>query len=350
MAGLPSTGGTYNSVIAPTNNPLDIRYGQTVAVFIRDYVDASGNVRNLSDPNCGVGTSGLFTPFAADGLTIRNDLLWNSTATASTNQGWFNLGLLKEDSISVQADFSVQETPTAQTLRTTRNVFTKLDGKVMMTALENSDLVKRLRFNLSLSGWTPEDGQSGYQLARAAQDVMIERQLILFLIDTDSHLVAEVFPRVALDKVGKLEFGRKAPYSPEGFTYSVLPDPYSQQAQWICEAGIGWTQEAEFGFISTAPTVTPITGLKANVVFPTPTDIVTPTYTAQIQTTATGSFAAATVATSPVPTISGAYTTIQVTGLTASTAYNSLKVTATAAAGGRSVTSAASASFTATSA
>ena len=82
----------------------------------------------------------------------------------------------------------------------------------------------------------------------------------------------------------------------------------------------------------------------------TPTDIVTPTYTAQIQTTATGSFAAATVATTPAPTISGAYTTIQVTGLTASTAYNALKVTATAATGGRSVTSAASASFTATSA
>jgi hypothetical protein len=347
MAGLPATGGNYNSVIAPSNNPLDVRYGQITAVLIRDYLDSSGNVQNLANPNAGVGTQGLFTPFAADGLTIRNDLLWNA---GGTNQGWFNMGLLKEDSISVDSSFSVQETNTAQTLRTVRNVFTKLDDKIMFTTLENSDLVKRLRFNLTLSGWTPDDGTLGYQLPRGAQDVMVERQLILFLIDTDNQLVAEVFPRVAVDKIGKVEFGRKMPYSPEGFTFSVLPDPYSQQASWLCEAGSAWVQEAEFGFISTPPTVTPATGLKATVTFPTPTDIVTPTYTAQIQTTATGAFASATVASSPAPSVSGAYTTLTVTGLTSSTSYNALKVTATAATGGRAVTSASSAPFTATSA
>jgi hypothetical protein len=347
MAGLPATGGTYNSTIAPSNNPLDVRYGQTVAVLIRDYIQSDGDVYNLADPAVGLGAQGLFTPFAADGLTIRNDLLWNSTVSASGNQGFFNMGLLKEDSVSVQADFSVQETPTAQTLRSSRNVFTKLDGKVMFTPLENSDLVKRLRFNLPLSGWTPDDGTSGYQLARNVQDVMVERQLILFLIDTDQHLVAEVFPRVAIDKIGKLEFGRKMPYAPDSFTFTVLPDPYSQVAQYICEAGSGWLQEAEFGFISTPPSVTPITGLKATVVVPTPTDLTSPTYTVSLQTTASGTWTNGTVGT-PSPSVSGAYTTITISGLTASTSYNALKITATA--GTRSVTSAPSASFTATSA
>ena len=347
MAGLPSTGGTYNSVIAPTNNPLGVRYGQVVAAFIRDYIQSDGDVNNLADPDCGIGTSGLFTPFASDGLTIRKDLLYGSTVSASGNQGWFNMGLLKEDSISVQSDFSMQETPTAQTLRSVKNVFTKLDDKIMVTPLENSNLVKRLRFNLALSGWTPDDGTANYQLARGANDVIVERQLLLFLIDTDNQLLAEVFPRIALDKVGKVEFGRKAPYGPEGFTWSVLPDPYSQQAQWICEAGSGWNQEAEFSFVSVPPTVTPITGLKATVVVPTPTNLTSPTYTVSIQSTASGAWTSGTV-TTPTPSVSGAYTTITIGSLTASAVYNSLKITATAS--GRSVTSAPSASFTATSA
>lgn len=323
---LPATGGTAEQVILPGLNPLGVRYGQIVGVFIRDCLDSNGNFRDLSDPAVGLGSAGVFTPFAADGLTIREDLLWNAP---SPNQGWFNFGLTKEDSISISPDQTVQQTPTGQTLRSVRNVYTKLEDKIALTPLENSNLVKRLRYNLPLSGWTPDDGAPGYQLVRAETDQLVERQLILFLVDTDQQLLAEVYPRLGPDKTGKLEMGRKAPFAPESFSWDVLPDPYTQASMWICEAGSAWNSEADFEFLSTPPSVTPATGLIATVVFPTPADVTSPVYTVALQKTAGGTWTSGTVAASPAPSVSGGLTTITISGLTASATYNALKVTAT---------------------
>jgi hypothetical protein len=340
---LPSTGGSTAQVIQPGWDPLKVRYGQIVGAFIRDCTDSTGAFRNLSDPAVGLGIQGVFSPFAADGLTIREDLLWNSPGT---NQGWYNFGLTKEDSISVAPEQTVQMTPTAQTLRSVRNVYTKLEDKVSLTPLENSNLIKRLRYNLPLTGWIPDDGQAGYQLVRAETDVLIERQLILFLIDTDNQLLAEVYPRLGPDKTGKVEFGRKQPYAPDSFSWDVLPDPYTQASMWICEAGGSWNAEGNFDFSTSIPAVTPITGLKATVVVPTPLDITSPTYTVALQTTSGGAFTSGTVATSPAPSASGGFTTITITGLTSMATYNALRITATG--GSVTATTPSSNPFTAT--
>lgn len=341
---LPSTGAPYSTVIEPSLNPLGVRYGQIVDVFIRDYLNENGSPNNLSSAAAGLGVEGVLTPFAADGVTIREDLLFDAP---SPNQGWFHLGLLKEDAQSVSPDQTVQQTPSAQEIRTVRNVFTKLEDKVTFTPIEASDLVNRLRFELGLNsvGWTPTDGTPGYQLVRPQTDVLIERQIILFLIDTDQQLVAEVYPRVASDKKGKIGFERKNPYSLE-LSYDVLPDPFTQSAGWINRAGTAWNAEGLFNFETVPPIVTPATGLKATVVVPTPLELTSPTYTVATQLTPGSSFSSATVSSSPAPTASGGFTTITISGLTASTVYNALQVTVTA--GGVTATSVVSAPFTAT--
>jgi hypothetical protein len=348
MTGLPSTGANYATVIEPSLNPLGVRYGQIVDVFIRDYLNENGSPNNLAAASCGLGSEGVFTPFAADGVSIREDLLWDSES--GTNQGWFHIGLLKEDAQSVSPDQTVQQTPSSQVIRTVRNVFTKLEDKITFTPIEASDLVNRLRFELPLNsaGWTPTDGTPGYQLVRPATDVLIERQIIMFLIDTDGQLVSEVFPRVASDKKGKVGFERKNPYSLE-LSYDVLPDPFTQSAGWINRAGTAWNAEGLFNFESVPPIVTPITGLKATVVVPTPLELTTPTYTVALQTTAGGSFTAGTV-TTPAPSSSGGFTTITIGSLAASQQYNGLQITVSGTSDGGTVTatSPVSAPFTAT--
>jgi hypothetical protein len=343
---LPSTGANYATVIEPSLNPLGVRYGQIVDVFIRDYLDENGSPNNLAAVSAGLGVEGVFTPFAADGVSIREDLLWDAP---SPNQGWFHPGLLKEDSQSISPDQTVQQTPSAQEIRTVRNVFTKLEDKISFTPIEANDLVNRLRFELGLNsvGWTPTDGTPGYQLVRPATDVLMERQLIVFLIDTDGQLVAEVFPRVASDKKGKIGLERKNPYSLE-LSYDVLPDPFTQSAGWICRAGTAWNAEGLFNFESVTPIVTPLTGgVTATVMVPTPVDLTSQVFTAAVQETAGGSFASATVSGSP--TVAGGFTTVTVSGLTAVTTYNALQLTVTGDTGsldGITATSPVSAPFT----
>jgi hypothetical protein len=97
-------------------------------------------------------------------------------------------------------------------------------------------------------------------------------------------------------------------------------------------------------FQVTPPTVTPITGLKATVVFPTPTNLSSPTYTAKIASSG-GTLSTATLSGSP--SVSGGYTTITVSSLTASTVYGGVQVTATS--GSTALVSPLSANFTSTS-
>jgi hypothetical protein len=329
---LPATGGTWEVELEPSLNPLAVRYWQVTHVLIRDYFKTDGTVFNLADPSVGLGTQGVFTPFAADNVSIRSDLLITSPGT---NQGFYSLGLLKEDAISTDPSQSIQETPTSQYVRTVRNVLTKLDDKVTFTPIESSPLVDALNFELPLANGLQAVGTPGYQSLRGQTDQLVERIIVLIGIDTDNQLLAKVYPRVVNDKKGKLSLERKNPESGE-LTYCVEPDPYSKQSMWLCRAGSQWLSEGDFDFLTTAPIVTPLTlGVTATVTFPTPLDITSPTYTVAVQDTPTSSFTSGTAGS---PTVSGAFTSLTLSGLTAATEINAVQVTATGTVDSDSVT------------
>lgn len=320
---LPSTGGTWAEVLEPGLNPLAERYWQITDVLIRDYFNADGTVFNLADPAVGLGTQGLFTPLAADGISIRKDLLITSPGT---NQGFYHIGLTKEDSVSVTPDQTMTSSASSQLVRPTRSVLTKLEDKIAFEPKESTPLIDYLLYEKPLANGVPALGTPGYQVPRGNTDVPVERIIVLLGVDTDGNLMARVFARVITDKKAKTEFARKNPDS-SMLTYEALPCPFAKQVEWKCRGGSQWLAQGDFEFETFAPVATPVTGLKANVQFPTPIDVVSPTYTATTQLVAGGALTSATVAASP--TVSGGFTTIQLTGLTASTVYNAVQVTAT---------------------
>jgi hypothetical protein len=338
---LPSTGSTQAVVLEPSLNPLNTRYWQVVYVLVRDYYKSDGTVFNLADPSVGLGSAGVFTPFAADNISIRSDLLVTSPGT---NQGFFTPGLLKPDSVSLTPDQTMTETPSAQLVRTSRNVLQKLDDKIMFEPIESNPVVDYLQYELPLVGGVPALGTPGYQLARANLDSPVERIMCFIGIDGDGQLISRTFPHVVTDKKGKSEFGRKAEESSQ-LTYCLLPDPYSKAVEWKNRAGSQWLGSGDFDFLTTQPVVTPVTGLKANVVFPTPIDLGTIVYSASTQLVANGSLTSNTL-TSTTGTVAGGFTTIQLTALTANQLYNGVQVTATGST--ETATGPISAPFTAT--
>jgi hypothetical protein len=343
---LPTTGGTWAQVLEPNLNPLNVRYSQITHALFRDY-DSTG-VFNLAAPSVGLGQvytangtlANLFTPFAANNTSIRSDLLITSSGT---NQGFYDPGLLKEDAQDWTLDETLTETPSAQFVRTVRNIITKLDDKISLVPLESNTVTDFLRYELPLASGVPTLGTAGYGLARGNTDQAVERVLILISIDTSSNLYARVFPRVITDKKGKSSAQRKEPDAMP-LSYSVLPDPFTGQSMWVCRAGSAWLGAGNINFETTAPLVTTVTGLKGNIVFPTPIDNTSPVYSIATQLLSTSAFVAGTL-TSTSGTVSGGFTTIQATGLTASATYNAVQVTAT---GSVTVTGPPSAPFTAT--
>lgn len=324
---LPSTGGTWSATYEPSLNPLAVRAWQITDVLIKDYVNANGVANNLADPSVGLGVQNLFTPFAEDG-TLRQDLL--ITASGS-NQGFYHLGHLKEDAVVITPDITVQETPTAQSVRTVRDVLTKLDDKIMFTPVEATPLVDYLRYELPLAYGIPDAGEAGYQVARPPFDVLVERTVILLGVDGDDQLRAEVFPRVVTDKKGKTELGRKTPESLE-LTYTALVDPFTQMVSWTCRDGAAWRAQGGYPvFSAVAPVATAVSGLKATVVVAEPTgfDVTDAQYTVAQQVGGSGSYTASTLASGTNPTGRGTGTlTFTVQGLTASSTYK-FQVTAT---------------------
>ncbi|UXA06586.1 fibronectin type III domain-containing protein (plasmid) [Mycobacterium sp. SMC-2] len=344
MTGLPASGATQAVVLEPTLNPLGTRYWQIVYALVRDYYKADGTVFNLADPSVGLAMASngqmLFTPFAADGVSIREDLL---ITAPGTNQGFYSVGFLKPESVSVTPDQTMTETPTAQWVRSTRNVLDKLDDKIAFEPLESSPLTQYLKYEKPLAGGVPALGTPNLIIPRGNTDVPVERVLLLIGIDGDGQLKSRVFPRIVTDKKAKAELGRKAPDS-QMLNYSALPCAYSKNVEWTCYAGSQWNASGDFDFLTTAPVVTPVTGLDATIVFPTPIDITSPVYTVALQETANGSFTSATLSGSP--TVSGGFTTVTISGLTASTTYNAAQVTATGS--NDTATSPVSAPFTST--
>lgn len=326
---LPDTGANWATALEPSLNPLAIRYWQVTDVLICDYLNANGVPNNLADSVWGLGAAGVFTPFAADG-TIRQDLLVGSTEL-SLPQGFYHIGHLKEDTVAITPDETVQETPTAQSVRTVRNVLTKLDDKINFTPDEATPLVDYLRYELPLCNGIPDVGTAGYQLIRPPFDALVERTIVLLGVDTDGHLRAEVFPRVVTDKKGKTELQRKNPESLE-LTYSALVDPYTQAVSWVCREGAAWRALGGAPKFSTsAPTATPVAGAKATVSVPEPTgfDVHDAQYTVAQQVGGSGAYTSSTLATGTNPTGRGTGTLVfTVTGLTADSQYK-FQVTAT---------------------
>lgn len=331
---LPATGGTWSQELESDLNPLNVRYAQIVHAIMGDY-DPTG-VFNLASPDVGLGTvytkdgtANLFTPFAADNVSIRGDLLHTSPSSVINAH---DLGLLKEDSTDWDLDETLTETPTAQYVRSVRNIITKLSDKVSLVPLESKPAIDWLQYelplaNLASSTTTPPApvGTPGYGVARGNTDEGVERWVCLIAIDTNSNLWARVYPRIITDKKGKAALQRKHPDSmPQA--YSVLPDPFTKQSMWVCRAGTAWLGAGNLNFETQVPTVTPVTGLKANIVFPTPIDVESPVYTVALQETAGSAFTAATIGT---PSVAGGFTTVPITTLTASTKYNAVQVTAT---------------------
>lgn len=334
---LPATGGTWAQALEPSLGPLNERFWQVTHVLIRDY-DPTG-VFSLASPSVGLGSDGLFTPFAADNISIRQDLL---AVGPSPNQGFYDPGMLKEDDAEWTLDETVTPSPSAQYVRSTRGVITKLDDKVHFTPIESNPVVDCLQYELPLQN-VPLLGTPGYQVSRGGGDVPVERVIVMIGIDTDANLLARVFPRCVTDKKGKSAMDRKTADSMP-LDYTPMLDPFTKKSMWICRAGSQWLGAGNLNFETTAPVVTPVTGLDAKIVVPTPIDIESPVYTVALQQTAGGAFTAATLSGSP--TVSGNLTTVTISGLTASTQYNAAQVTATGT--NATVTSPVSAPFTST--
>lgn len=316
---LPSTGGNYATVLQPSLNPLAVRYWQITDVLIQDYFNANGVPNNWAASSVGLGTAGLFTPFAADG-TIRQDLLIGSGAP---NQGFYHAGELKEDVVAVTNDITVQETPTAQSVRTVREVITKLDDKVNFTMLEAGPLQDYLRYELPLANGIPDIGTKGYQVARGPMDQLIDRTICLIGVDSDGQLRAEFFPRVCPNKKDKTDLQRKNPES-LGWTGTALPDPISGQVMWVCREGANWRSLGGVPVLGTV-TPTPITGLKVTLVFTVSgldVGALTASSFAATKTTG-GTTTALTLTGSPGIVTSAGVTTVTLTGsgLAATTVY-----------------------------
>lgn len=310
---LPATGANWATAVRPGLNPLSIRYWQTTNIFARDYFNADGTVFDLSNPAVGLGTDGLFTPLAADG-SIRTDLFVTSSGT---NQGFYHLGELKVDAVDVTPDMTVQETPTASSVRTVRNVLTKLDDEFAFTPLEDTPIIKALRWELPLAS-VPALGTPGFQMSRGAADYLQNRIFVALGTDGDGNLMYKVFPNCQGKKKGKEELGRKEPDSQE-LRYSTLVDPATGMVMWEGQDGVQWRGMATSPAFSAAPVATAIAGGKATLAFPTPSGDGPYTYTVLQQSGGAGTYSGATL--SGIPNVSGSTTTLTVSALTAGTSY-----------------------------
>lgn len=316
---LPSTGGSVDATLTPSLNPLAVRYWQITHALIRDYYNADGTVFKLNASSAGLGSNGLMNVFATDG-NIRSDLL--ITASGS-NLGFYDVGEMKEDMIAVTSDMTVQQTPTAASVRTVRNVLTKLDDKVAFTMKEAGPLMDYLRYELPLANGIPDIGTAGYQVTRAGTDVLVPRIVVLIGVDA-GQLKAEVFPCVYPDKKGKDEWQRKNSEELE-WTGEPILDPYTGTPMYICRDGAQWRSLGGVPTLGTV-TATPISGLKVTLSFAiSGLDVGSGVSFTATKTTG-GTPTALTLMGSP--SISDGVVTLTGTSLTASTSYTGL-ITAT---------------------
>jgi hypothetical protein len=308
---LPTSGGTYEELLQPGINPLAVRKGIITDILIRDYRNLDDTVHNLSDPTVGLGTDGYFTPYAQDG-TLRNDLLVTGSAP---NLGFYHLGALHEDGTKIGHDTKVQPTMIAQSKRAVRFDVTSDDDIITIKALDATPLIDALRYDLPLSD-LPDLGQANYTVARPAESMLIERQVIALGFDGDNFF-AQTFPRMALQDRGDDNWNKHDPDTLEIHLGSLLCPFVGKPVLYHREGG-SWRALQGVPVFSTAPVAAAVTGASATVTFDLPTSKSSSyTYTVEQSTDAGTTWTNATVGT----TTGTSSIVITVTGLTISTPY-----------------------------
>lgn len=317
---LPASGGTYAAQLQPGINPLNVRKAILTDVLIRDYLNTDGTVHNLGDSSVGLGVDGYFSPFALDGK-LRTDLLVTSS---DPNLGFYHLGGLHEDGNKMGYQTSVADTMIAQSKRAVRFDVTSDNDEITIKALEATPLVDALRYDLPLSNLA-DLGQANYTLAKNAETILIERQVIALGFDGDNYF-AQTFPRMALKNRGDSNWNKKDADQTE-VTLGSLLCPYVAKPVLYHRDGATWRGLQGYPTFASAPVATAVAGAKANVVFPLPTSRSSSfTYVVEKSNTGTSGWTTAT----PVTTSGTTTITIQVSGVTSSlTWYFRAKATGT---------------------
>lgn len=309
--GLPTTGGTYEALLQPSVNPLTPRKGIITDVLIRDYRNLDDTVHDLSSTAAGLGLDGYFSPYAQDG-TLRSDLLVTSS---SPNLGFYHLGSLHEDGLKIGHDTKVQPLMIAQSKRAVRFDVTSDDDIITIKAVEGNPIVDALRYDLPLSD-LPDLGQAGYTVARPAESMLIERQVIALGFDGDNFF-AQTFPRMALQDRGDDNWNKHDPDTLEIHLGSLLC-PFVGKPVLYHREGASWRSLQGVPVFSAPPVAAAISGAKATVTFDPPTSKSSSyTYTVEQSTDGGTTWTDATVQS----TTGTASVVITVSGLTVSTSY-----------------------------
>lgn len=260
-----------------------------------------------------------FTPFADDG-NIRDDLFSDTLPGGR----FYEVGALTEDGVSFTPKFTVEQTKIWQSRQSQRSDTTEDDEEVKFTLSESTPLADYLRLNKPLVN-VPEVGTTGYSVDKSNFSDTLYRQIVVIgvdgsLTDGNSQYIAEIRPRVSLSKVGARDFQAKKVDMVE-LTFDVFPDPHSGFPARTKRGGPVWGLdggEIELPTVSTV-TATPVTGLKANLVFAEPVSDNDP-FTYTVQKTTGGTTTAATIVGTPTTDPDGTVH-IVVGSLTAATAY-----------------------------
>lgn len=315
---LPAQGGTYDELLQPGVNPLAVRKGIITDILIRDYRNQDDTVHDLSDPTVGLGADGYFSPYAQDG-TLRSDLL--VTSSASPNLGFYHLGSLHEDGTKIGHDTKVQPTMIAQSKRAVRFDVTSDDDIITIKALEGTPLIDALRYDLPLSD-LPDLGQANYTVARPAESMLIERQVIALGFDGDNFF-AQTFPRMALQDRGDDNWNKHDPDTLEIHLGSLLCPFVGKPVLYHREGG-SWRSLQGVPVFASAPVAAAVSGAQATITFAPPTSKSSSyTYTVEQSSDGGTTWTDATVAS----TTGSTSVVITVDGLTISTSYK-FRVTA----------------------
>lgn len=274
-----------------------------------------------------------FSPFTPDDGNLV------STLFAADNPGgpWLDFGYMDEKGPEFTPKVTVKPTKVMQSRWPARYDYTEQTEEIGATLMESNPVVDAVLSNAALSG-LQEVGTPGYNISAPVELDLRWRQCMFIGVDGRSGLnyyTVRIYPKVLIGDFGKTPWNIEAAAAlpikgfavPDEFT--VPPDGVNVGSpRWILRDGPGWRAQGEGMFEIEAPLATAVTGLKASLAFTTPAGPKTPiTYTAQQQLTSGGSWTASTLSGSP--SVSGSTTTITVSGLTASTAYNAFKVIAT---------------------
>jgi hypothetical protein len=298
-----------------------------------------------------------FSPFnASDGNLV-------STLFSPTNPGgpWYDPGYMDEKGPEFTPKLETKPVKVMQSRWPARYDYTGQSEEIGATLMESNPIVDALLNNQPLSG-LQEVGAAGYSSTAPVELDLRWRQCMFIGVDGRSgqnYYTVRIYPKLLVSDFGKVPWNiNDAAGLP--IRAFCIPDEYTTppanqdgtvnvgSPRWILRDGPGWRAQGEANFEITAPVATAITGLKATLAFQTPAGLAAPiTYTAQKQTTAGSSFTPATLL-SPTGTVSGSTTTVTVTTLSASTAYNAFQVIATDA-NSTVITSAPSNSITSTS-